>query len=78
MLARHSAHGALAEDAPRDTRHDFGHDIMPRLVSSHRLPASPFVDENRELEPCWRDTGTVDSCHQASMDLVAVDPLFNL
>jgi glucose-1-phosphate adenylyltransferase len=26
----------------------------------------------------WRDVGTIDSYHEASMDLISIDPLFNL
>ncbi len=69
---------ALQADAPQDSRHDFGHDILPSLVSGGRLYAYPFVDENRKERLYWRDIGTIDSYYEASMDLVAVDPVFNL
>jgi glucose-1-phosphate adenylyltransferase len=39
------------------------------------LPARPFRDEK---ENYWRDIGTLDSYYEASMDLVKVDPAFNL
>jgi len=69
---------ALVEDSSQLSRHDFGHDILPSLVETRRLLAYPFIDENRKGEPYWRDIGTLDSYHAASMDLVAVDPVFNL
>jgi len=69
---------AIVEDAPQDSSHDFGHDILPRLVRSGKLLAYPFVDENRKQTLYWRDIGTIDSYYEASMDLVAVDPIFNL
>ena len=69
---------ALAADARRDTRHDFGHDILPSLVDSEKLFAYPFVDENQKQTAYWRDIGTLDSYYEASMDLVAVEPIFNL
>lgn len=69
---------ALREDAPQSSRHDFGHDILPSLVPSGRLLAYPFVDENRKETLYWRDIGTIDSYYEASIDLVKVDPLFNL
>ncbi len=69
---------ALLDDAPLESRHDFGHDILPHLVSSGQLVAYPFVDENRKQVLYWRDIGTLDSYYEASMDLVAVDPVFNL
>jgi glucose-1-phosphate adenylyltransferase len=69
---------ALAVDARRDTRHDFGHDILPSLVDTQKLFAYPFVDENKKQTAYWRDIGTLDSYYEASMDLVAVEPVFNL
>ena len=69
---------ALAADSRKDTRHDFGHNILPSLVAAGRLHAYPFVDENRKETLYWRDIGTLDSYYEASMDLVAVDPVFNL
>lgn len=69
---------ALTADARRDSRHDFGHDILPSLVETKSLYAYPFVDENRKHSLYWRDIGTLDSYYEASMDLVAVEPVFNL
>lgn len=68
----------LNQDASRKSRHDFGHDILPSMVESRRLFAFPFVDENRKQVAYWRDIGTLDSYFEASMDLVSVDPVFNL
>jgi glucose-1-phosphate adenylyltransferase len=68
----------LSTDASRPTRHDFGHDILPSMVASGRLYAFPFVDENHKNVLYWRDIGTLDSYYEASMDLVSVDPTFNL
>jgi glucose-1-phosphate adenylyltransferase len=69
---------ALAADARKDTRHDFGHDILPSLVDTKSLYAYPFIDENKKEALYWRDIGTLDSYYEASMDLVAVEPVFNL
>ena len=69
---------ALTADARKDSRHDFGHDILPSLVDTRRLFAYPFVDENKKQTAYWRDIGTLDSYYDASMDLVAVEPVFNL
>jgi glucose-1-phosphate adenylyltransferase len=69
---------ALAADARRDTRHDFGHDILPALVDTKKLYAYPFIDENKKETAYWRDIGTLDSYYETSMDLVAVEPVFNL
>jgi glucose-1-phosphate adenylyltransferase len=40
--------------------------------------AFPFVDENKDELLYWRDIGTLDAYYEASMDLVSVDPHFNL
>ncbi len=70
---------ALEEDALRaDSRHDFGHDILPRLAEQERVYAYPFIDENKKTQRYWRDIGTLDAYFEASMDLVAVNPVFNL
>jgi len=58
--------------------HDFGHDILPRLVPAHGVHAFPFRDENRKHDAYWRDVGTLDAYYDANMDLVDVDPQLNL
>ncbi len=69
----------LCEDATRtDSAHDFGKDILPRLMATKRIRAFPFRDRNTKQTAYWRDVGTLDSYYEANMDLVAVDPLLNL
>jgi glucose-1-phosphate adenylyltransferase len=68
----------LTEDATRETTHDFGRNIIPSMIDSHRVFAFKFQDENRKSVKYWRDIGTLDAYWEANMDLVAVDPLFNL
>ncbi|MBI2899997.1 MAG: glucose-1-phosphate adenylyltransferase [Planctomycetes bacterium] len=69
----------LREDA-RDPKssHDFGRDIIPRMVGGHSVYAFPFVDENRKEAKYWRDVGTIDAYYDANMDLVSVSPHLNL
>ena len=69
---------SLTADARRESRHDFGHDILPSLVGTGKLDAYSFIDENKKGTAYWRDIGTLDSYYEASMDLVAVEPVFNL
>ena len=74
----------LDDDALReDSSHDFGHDIIPQaLKAGYRVQAYDFEKnpipgqgiENRY----WRDVGTLDAYFEASMDLVAVVPEFDL
>ncbi len=70
---------ACTEDAERtQTTHDFGRDIVPRLVESNKVYAYTFQDENRKSPKYWRDVGTIDAYWEAHMDLVSVEPEFNL
>jgi glucose-1-phosphate adenylyltransferase len=64
---------ALWDDHMRaDSSHDFGKDILPRLVSQEkRVFAYPF-------EGYWVDVGTVESYWKAHMDLLASPPPIDL
>lgn len=68
---------AISEDARKDTAHDFGRDIIPQLIRSHRVFAHPFEDEDGQ-QHYWRDVGTLDSYWEANMDLISIVPSFNL
>jgi glucose-1-phosphate adenylyltransferase len=70
----------LARDAEEaGSSHDFGKDIIPKLVcSGERVFAYLFWDENKKASKYWRDVGTIDAYFEASMDLIQVDPVFNL
>lgn len=69
----------LCEDAAHhDSSHDFGKDIIPKIINSHRVFAHRFRDRNDKEEPYWRDVGTLDAYYQANMDLVDVSPVLNL
>lgn len=58
---------------------DFGQDIIPFMIQKgYTVYSYPFVDENRKSEPYWVDVGTIDSYYAASMDLINVNPFFNL
>ena len=68
----------VVEDARRPTEHDFGRNIIPAMVNNFKVMAYRFVDRNNKVQKYWRDIGTLDSYYEASMDLVQVEPLFNL
>ena len=68
----------LTEDAAKQTTHDFGKDILPSMVKSHKVCSYIFEDENKKEAQYWRDVGTIESYWEANMDLVAVEPQFNL
>ena len=69
----------LRRDAEQASSHDFGRDIIPKLVAGgEKVYAYLFWDENKKEAKYWRDIGTLDAYYEASMDLVEVDPVFNL
>src|SRR6267142_2701688 len=68
----------LADSEDPKSSHDFGKDILPRIISKHRVSAYNFVDENQKDALYWRDVGTLDAYYEANMDLVSVSPVFNL
>ena len=68
----------LADSEDPKSSHDFGKDVLPRIISKHRVFAYNFVDENQKDALYWRDVGTLDAYYEANMDLVSVSPVFNL
>ncbi len=69
----------LIEDAEQaNSCHDFGQDILPRLLGHHRVVTYPFRDVQTKTQSYWRDVGTVDAFWEANMELVSVDPELNL
>lgn len=58
-------------DLGDESRHDFGRDIIPRMYKTHRVFGYQY-------QGYWRDVGTVESYHQANMDLLAPVPPLNL
>jgi glucose-1-phosphate adenylyltransferase len=57
---------------------DFGKDMIPRLIHTHRVYAYPFRDVQSNKQAYWRDVGTVDSFWRANMELVDVTPPLDL
>ena len=57
---------------------DFGKDIIPDIVATGAARAHPFsrscVMSGLEVEPYWRDVGTIDAYWQANIDLTDFKP----
>jgi glucose-1-phosphate adenylyltransferase len=69
----------LKDDADDpESGHDFGRDLIPKLIKKSRVFAYNFIDENRKEAVYWRDIGTIEAYYEANMDLVSVSPIFNL
>ncbi len=70
---------ALMRDAEDpNSKHDFGHNILPALLGNYKMSAFNFVDENKQKALYWRDVGTLDAYYDANMDVASVSPIFNL
>jgi len=69
----------LIKDADNiKSSHDFGHDIIPAIISRYRVFAYPFRDESGNQQAYWRDVGTVDAFWAANLELIGVTPELNL
>ena len=70
---------ALMQDAENpNSKHDFGHNILPDILDKYKIYAYNFVDENKQEALYWRDVGTLDAYYDANMDVAAISPIFNL
>jgi glucose-1-phosphate adenylyltransferase len=84
VFTTHTLVEAVTLDAAAETsRHDLGGDIIPGLVERGEAYVWDFAESNvpgvsdRE-RGYWRDVGTLDAYFEAHMDLISLDPVFNL
>jgi len=71
----------LEEDnLDHESSHDFGKDLLPKLIHGHNVRAHIFGGDDGRVLPdrYWRDVGTIDSYYQANMDLLEPVPPLNL
>jgi len=69
----------LKEDAERESSdRDFGKDIIPSIIQDFHVQAYPFRSTVENVEPYWRDVGTLTSFWQANMELLDVTPALNM
>lgn len=69
----------LAEDlADSGSSHDFGKDVIPKVVAEGRAVAHPFgmscITNANGAPPYWRDVGTLDAFWAANLDLASISP----
>lgn len=66
-----------------NSRHDMGGDIVPMFVDAGTAGVYDFIRNDvpgstpRDRD-YWRDVGTLDAYFEANMDLIAIEPVFNL
>jgi glucose-1-phosphate adenylyltransferase len=70
MIGKH--HGVYVYDYEKENKIE---DFVVEVKDGIREKV--LIDRTRD-SPYWKDVGTIDSYYQASMDLVDIDPLFNL
>ncbi|MCK8463384.1 glucose-1-phosphate adenylyltransferase [Aliiroseovarius sp. S1339] len=62
--------------------HDFGGDVIPKIVKEGKAIAHPFsrscVRSDMEEQAYWRDVGTIDAFWQANIDLTDFEPELDL
>jgi glucose-1-phosphate adenylyltransferase len=75
----------VSEDAElEESKHDFGHDILPRMVKAGKKVVAYDFAKNlvpgEDQHGCgyWRDIGTIEAYWQAQMDLIEIHPHFNM
>ena len=63
-----------------DSSHDFGMDVLPQLIQSHRVFAYPFGGSRGRVTPdrFWRDIGTLDAYYETNMSLLNAETPLNL
>jgi glucose-1-phosphate adenylyltransferase len=67
-------------DAKSRGETDFGHDVLPKLMKSHKLYAYNFADNEvpglkpYEEQGYWRDVGNIDAYMAAHTDVMGLEP----
>ena len=63
-----------------DSSHDFGKDILPKLIDTHEVYGYEFGAQSDRVRGTayWRDVGTIGSFFEAHMDLLKSEPPLDL
>ena len=74
---------AIADAEDPESRHDIGGDLLPKLVAEGQAFVYDFMSnrvpgQTERERGYWRDVGTLDAFYESHMDLVSVDPTFDL
>jgi len=73
----------IVRDAGTQSAHDFGKSIISEMYKSSRVHVYDFAKnvvpgQGERERGYWRDVGTIESYYAAQMDLIDIDPVFNL
>jgi glucose-1-phosphate adenylyltransferase len=63
-----------------DSSHDFGNDILPRLIGEQPVLAYPFGSQGGRVsqDRYWKDVGTLDAYYEANIAMLEPVPPLNL
>ncbi len=69
-----------ADHADPNSSHDFGKNILPKLIAEQRVAAYRFGGKAGRVtqDRYWRDVGTIDAYYDANMDLLQPVPPLDL
>jgi glucose-1-phosphate adenylyltransferase len=69
-----------ADAVLEDSSHDFGKDLIPRLIGTHKVHAYEFGGPRGRVtqDRYWRDVGSIDAYYEANMDLLKPAPPLDL
>ena len=69
-----------ADQQDSHSSHDFGKDILPKLIRAAHVQAHIFGGEEGRVSPdrYWRDVGTIDAFYESNMDLLKPVPPLDL
>jgi glucose-1-phosphate adenylyltransferase len=73
----------VRDAADESSAHDFGKSIISQLykhepVYVYDFAKNTIAGQEEKERGYWRDVGNIDTYYQSNMDLVEVDPIFNL
>ncbi len=73
----------IADANDEDSKHDIGGNLIPMLTEAGIAYVYDFLEneipgQTERERGYWRDVGTLDAYYEANMDLIAVDPVFDL
>jgi len=71
----------LEDDHNRnESNHDFGKDILPRLIQTHTVYSYKFGESRGRVsqDKYWRDVGTIDAYYESNMSLLRTSPPLDL
>lgn len=68
----------IADAKESESSHDFGKDIVPKMIGTSRVYVYRFHDATDRDSRYWRDIGTIDAYWEANMDLVSPHPQCDL